>query len=185
MKISKLKSFIFKEINQLLEHSEENIPDSRFIKDLDKDELKKVIQYTAKASTAITKEITPADKMLLRYPSLKEVILFFFTDVYNDYIQDIFVVAPKPTTFKVLLRNGQFFYLTYNTKSYTAQISGKKYYLLNIGEKQRALQALVVLLNIGKPVDSKGPGTETPQPPTSSSTPDEGFPDELPEEEET
>ena len=50
------------------------------------------------------------------------------TDYFRDYVTGIFVVAPKPTTFKVLLHNGQMFFLIYGPKSYIAKIAGKRYF---------------------------------------------------------
>ncbi len=154
----KLISFIIKEIKSVLK--EENltsadVPGDIPIKTLKPDELTNVIKTSIPGNTKV-------DKILQKFPSLKKVILDMFTEVYNDYIQDIFVIAPKPTTFKVVLKNSQDFFLTYTEKTYVAQISGKKYYLTNIQEQQRALQALVNILNIGIPAPSLGPGDETP-----------------------
>lgn len=168
---------------RIVEQSGEDIPDNKFIKDVSKDDLKKIIKQTAKSATSPIRELTQVDKTLLKYPSLKEVILNMFTNIYNDYIKELYVVAPKPTTFKVLLRNGQQFFLTYTGKTYVAQISGKKYYLANKEDFQRALQALTAILNIGKPTNTEGPEEETgetgeipseePTPPTEEEAPEE------------
>jgi hypothetical protein len=69
-------------------------------------------------------------------------------------------MAPKPTTFKVLLHNGQQFYLIYARDSYIAKIAGKKYYLLNLGEEEYAIKAIADLLTMGKPPGSQGPDAE-------------------------
>lgn len=175
MKI-KLKKFKI-----ISEQSGEDIPDSKFIKDVSKDDIKKIIKQTAKAASSPIRNLTQVDKILLKYPSLKEVILNMFTKIYNDYIKELYVVAPKPTTFKVLLRNGQQFFLTYTPKTYIAQISGKKYYLANREDFERSLQALVALLNIGAPANTEGPEAETS---TKSEIPSEETPEEKPEGEE-
>lgn len=183
MKI-KLKKFKI-----ISEQSGEDIPDSRFIKDVSKDDIKKIIKQTAKTATSPIRELTQVDKILLKYPSLKKIILNLFTSIYNDYIKELYVVAPKPTTFKVLLRNSQLFYLTYTPKTYIAQISGKKYYLSDTEDFERALQALVNLLNIGAPAGSEGPESETSgkseipsEEPSTEETPAEETPEEGEEE---
>ena len=71
------------------------------------------------------------------------------TDQYGVFIKDIEWVAPKPTTFRIKLANNQYFYLTYGDKSWTAQVEGKKYYLLNIREEERAMESLARILKYG------------------------------------
>ena len=85
-----------------------------------------------------------------KFPSLREVIVNLLTDQYGDFIEDIEWIAPRPTTFKVILKNGELFYLTYTGKSYIATVEGKKYYLLNIGEDERAAKAIARLLRGSK-----------------------------------
>ena len=87
--------------------------------------------------------------LMQKFPSLREVIINLLTDQYGDFIEDIEWVAPRPTTFRVVLKNGESFYLTYTGKSYIAQVEGKKYYLLNIGEDERAAQAISRILRNG------------------------------------
>jgi hypothetical protein len=82
------------------------------------------------------------------------------TEHYRDYITGVYVIAPKPTTFRILLHNGQEFYLIYGPKSYTAKILGKKYYLLNLSEEQFAINAVASLLELGMPPGSEGPGEQ-------------------------
>ena len=47
------------------------------------------------------------------------------------------------------MQNNQYFYLTWNERTWVAQIEGKKYYLLNLPEEQRALGTLSRLLKYG------------------------------------
>ena len=92
--------------------------------------------------------------------------------------------------FKIILANGQSFYLTYTERSWIAQVEGKKYYLSNINEEGRAAQAISRILMYGNPnvspeeavtsVPKGEPDTED-QPETKSSS--EEQPDEIPEEE--
>lgn len=87
--------------------------------------------------------------LIQKFPSLREVIVNLLTDQYGDFIEDIEWVAPRPTTFRIILKNGENFYLIYTGKSYIAQVEGKKYYLLNIGEDERAAKAIARLLRNG------------------------------------
>ena len=70
-----------------------------------------------------------------KFPELKAVIIDLLTTDYGSFISSIDYVAPKPTTFRINLKNGQFFYLTWSKRSWIAQIEGKKYYLLNLNEE--------------------------------------------------
>jgi hypothetical protein len=47
------------------------------------------------------------------------------------------------------LKNNQEFYLIYDSRSWIAQVEGKKYYLLNISEEQRAAEAISRILRYG------------------------------------
>jgi len=108
------------------------------------------------------KELTPFEEdpmgfILKKYNTLNELLTELMTDSFKEYLNAIFIVAPKPTTFKVLLHNGQYFFLTYLDKAYQATISGKNYYLMTMGEKQLCMQAIARLLRYGSPLKTKGP----------------------------
>jgi hypothetical protein len=102
----------------------------------------------------------PMDFILRKFPELKSVLDDLLTVTFKDYIKNIFVVAPKPTTFKVLLKNDQWFLLIYNERSYVVKAAGKRYYLLNLGEKQRAIQAIADLLITKNFLSSNSPEEE-------------------------
>ena len=51
------------------------------------------------------------------------------------------------------------FYLIYGKRSWIAQVEGKKYYLLNLPEEERAAQSIANLLRYGAKVE-EGEGTE-------------------------
>ena len=69
---------------------------------------------------------------LTKFPELKAVIIDLLTYDFDSFLSSIDWVAPKPTTFRINLKNDQSFYLIYNRKSWIAQVEGKKYYLLNL-----------------------------------------------------
>lgn len=110
-----------------------------------------------KNSQPLTFESNPLEFILQKYPSLDATMTDLMTPHYRDYISGVFVVAPKPTTFRIVLHNGQEFYLIYGPKAYTAKISGKKYYLLNLSEEEFAITSIAQLLELGLPPGSTGP----------------------------
>jgi hypothetical protein len=67
-------------------------------------------------------------------------------------------VSPKPTTFRINLKNDQNFYLIYGTRSWIAQIEGKKYYLKNLDEEEKATKAISEILRYG--IGKNAEGTE-------------------------
>jgi len=163
-----------------------------------KQELISKIQAMAKRAYAAkvkdnTLGVTPDDvdfdtetfPVLTKFPILKKVVTDLLTDQFEMFISDIQWVAPRPTTFKMMLANGQFFYFIYTERSWIAQVEGKKYYLLNINEEERAAESIARILRYGgksEPEKAEVPtGGETPENepvPTGEETP-------APEGEET
>ena len=86
---------------------------------------------------------------LTKFPELKEVILNLLTSDFDSFIASIDWVAPRPTTFRINLQNDEEFYLIWMRRSWIAQIEGKKYYLLNLPEEQRAAEAISRILRYG------------------------------------
>jgi hypothetical protein len=144
------------------------------------------------------KELFP---VLTKFPTLKATIINLLTDQYEDFIKDIWWVAPRPTTFKIILANGQFFYLIYTERSWIAKVEGKKYYLENISEEENASNAIARILMYGgvEKEEPKGEeeitaaadltsvptGGETPEDETvpelgAEASPTEEVPEELP-----
>lgn len=134
-------------------------------------------------SSQVTFETNPLDYILIKYPSLQKTLVNLMSDAYKDYIIGVYIIAPKPTTFKVVLHNGQFFYLTYLGKAYQCEVSGRKYYLMSIGEKERAILAIANLLKLGRPSVSEGPDSETAAGDEAQDQPD--IPPSQAEEEKT
>ena len=104
-----------------------------------------------------TFEDDPMKFILSKYQGLKTTLEYLMTPSFEEYVTGIYVVAPKPTTFKIVLHNGQFFFLQFMGKAYEATVLGKKYYLMTIGEKERAMVAISRLLRYGNPLKTKGP----------------------------
>ncbi len=106
---------------------------------------------------AITFEDNPLEFIIQKYPSLDATMADLLTNEYRDYVTGIYIIAPKPTTFRILLHNGQEFYLIYGPKAYIVKVAGKKYNLMNMTEEQFATKAIAQLLELGMPPGSEGP----------------------------
>lgn len=155
------------------------------------DKLKKLIKegiedfVSQQQIETISFEDNPLEYILQKYPSLDAAMTDLMTDKYRDYITGIYVIAPKPTTFRILLHNGQEFYLIYGPQAYIAKISSKKYNLANLNEEQFAIKAIANLLELGTPPGSEGPGEQTDnEPKDKEETPPEETPTEEPAPEE-
>jgi hypothetical protein len=90
---------------------------------------------------------------LTKFPELKAVIIDLLTSDFDSFLSSIDWVAPRPTTFRINLKNDTNFYLIWSTRSWIAQVEGKKYYLLNLPEEQRAAEAISRILRYGTKED--------------------------------
>ena len=151
--------------------------------------IKEELEDFISSKEAITFEDNPLEFIIQKYPSLDASLNDLLTESYRDYITGIYVIAPKPTTFKILLHNGQEFYMIYGPRAYTVKVAGKKYNLINLNEEEFAIKAIANLLELGMPPGSTGPENqsenETPAPNAEESateeTPAEGEPEEIKE----
>jgi hypothetical protein len=137
--------------------------------------------------------ITPEEAVqydeLTKFPELKKVIVDLLTPEYDSFLASIDWVAPRPTTFRINLKNGQNFYLIYGKRSWIAQVEGKKYYLLNLPEEERAAESIANILRYGAKAEpgeegdlgAELPGVETPpeggETPPTEETPAEETPE--------
>jgi len=146
-----------------------------------KDELKEKIKtivgniYNPETLTG-KEEITldaPKFPVLAKFPELKDIIIDLLTDQYEIFVTDIQWVAPRPTTFRIILGNGEPFMLTYTPRSWIAQIEGKKYYLLNLSEEEQAAQAIARMLAYGVTEEKPEAGAEVETEETPAETPEE------------
>ena len=98
---------------------------------------------------------------LTKFPELKDIIVTLLTSDFDPFLAGIDWVAPRPTTFRINLRNDQEFYLIYSPRSWIAQIEGKKYYLLNLSEEERACEAIARILRYGAPDSGEEESADT------------------------
>ena len=107
---------------------------------------------------------------LTKFPELKAVIVDLLSPDFDYFLASIDWVSPRPTTFRINLKNGQDFYLIYTPKSWIAQVEGKKYYLLNLNEEESACEAISRILRYGSKTETPAEGAETGATETETST---------------
>jgi hypothetical protein len=159
-------------------------------------------------------EITPVEtesnleKVLSKSPKVTNVLLKLLTtqkskndkslEQIRNTVSDIRCISYKPTTFRVVIPNGNYFDIKYDptplelnypedfspSDSFQVIVSGKKYSISNRSEYEQALDYINILLKTN-------PITKEPEPdaePAAGETPPEGEAppeDEAPPEEET
>jgi hypothetical protein len=144
-----------------------------------KDRIRNLVKQSY-SQQAITPEEAVQYDELTKFPELKKVIVDLLTNEYDNFLESIDWVAPRPTTFRINLKNGQEFYLIYGTRSWIAQVEGKKYYLKNLPEEQRAAESIANILRYGTPEKKTEEGFEpeagTETPPAEETPPPEETP---------
>ena len=158
---------------------------------MNRDELIIKIKSIAKQALANRKKVEVAAveyDELTKFPELKKVIVDLLTSDFDYFLASIDWVAPRPTTFRVNLKNDTNFYLIFTLRSWIAQIEGKKYYLLNLNEETAAANAISRLLRQGAKIEEKeegeAPPTEGPSGAESTPASGETSPAETPAAEE-
>ena len=114
------------------------------LKDKIKRLAKKVYQEKTKGEDAAI-----AYDELVKFPELKAAIIDLLTADFDSFIESVDWVSPRPSAFRINLLNGQNFMLTFDPRSWIAQIEGKKYYLLNLDEEEMAAKAVSRILAYG------------------------------------
>ena len=115
-------------------------------------ELKEKIKILAKK---VYQEKTKGDDAaiaydeLVKFPELKAVIIDLLTADFDSFLESVDWVSPRPSAFRINLLNGQNFMLTFDPRSWIAQVEGKKYYLLNLDEEEMAAKAVSRILAYG------------------------------------
>lgn len=97
------------------------------------------------------------DQILSKFPSLKKAIIKLQTADFLEFVDTVDWISPRPTTFRVNLKNGQDYILKWTGKGFEAQIMGKRYFLDKIDDYQQALDKLNILYKEGP---MKGAGEE-------------------------
>jgi hypothetical protein len=125
-----------------------------------REKLKTLIQQVYREKTKSNDAALAYDE-LVKFPELKEVIVSLLTSDFDKFLESVDWVAPRPSTFRINLLNGENFVLYYNPRSWVAQVEGKKYYLLNLDEEEMAAKAIARILTYGgKTATGVGADTE-------------------------
>lgn len=85
------------------------------------------------------------DKILGKFPTLRAALIKLQTEDFKEFVESIDWISPRPTSFRINLKNGQDYILKWTGKSFEAQILGKRYLISNIAEYQQALDKLAIL----------------------------------------
>ena len=102
------------------------------------------------------KRATKSMYLIYRFPGLKKVMEDLMSPSFGRFISDVAVIAPKPTTFRATLINEQDFNIIYDgKKNFTVKVAGKKYNVQNLGELERAQQAIADVLELNYAIEEK------------------------------
>lgn len=146
--------------------------------------LEKIIKKSPKVTNTLVKLLTTQEKKNVK--GIEQV---------REVVSDIRCISYKPTTFRVVIKNGNFFDLKYDptplelkypedfnpADSFQVIVSGKKYNISNRSEYEQALDYINILLKTDPITKEPSPGEE-PSPAGGEETPPEG---ETPPEEQT
>jgi hypothetical protein len=151
--------------------------------------LEKIIKKSPKVTNTLVKLLTTQEKKNLK--SIEQL---------REVISDIRCIAYKPTTFRVVMPNGNFFDLKYNpsplelqypedfkeSDSFQVIANGKKYDIVNRSEFEQALDQINILLKTSaitkepEPEEEPAPAEGGEETPPEEKAPEE----ETPEPEE-
>ena len=97
------------------------------------------------------------DTILSMFPTVKAAIVKLQTEDFKEFVESIDWISPRPSSFRINLKNGQDYILKWTGKSFQAEIMGKRYFLNKIDDYQQALDKLTLLYREG-PMDGAGTG---------------------------
>jgi len=103
---------------------------------------------------------TSTQEILGKFPTVKKTLIKLMTHEFDEFVEDVKWVAPKPSTFTVVLKNGQTFNLKWEGKDFDANIQGKNYYLGAVPTYQQAVDSLNRILINGPIAQGEEPGAE-------------------------
>ena len=97
------------------------------------------------------------DQILSKFPTLKAAIIKLQTEDFKEFVDKIDWISPRPTEFRINLKNGQDYILKWTGTGFEAQIMGKRFYIDKINDYQQALDKLAILYKEG-PMGGAGEG---------------------------
>lgn len=99
-------------------------------------------------------EADPTADILAKFPTLKKTLVHLMTPEFEEFIEKVGWMSPKPSTFKVEFKNGQDIQLKWMGKGFQATVEGKRYFLNNVSEYQQCLDKIGYMLASG-PITSQ------------------------------
>ena len=99
-------------------------------------------------------EADPTADILAKFPTLKKTLVHLMTPEFEEFVEKVGWMAPKPSTFKVEFKNGQDIQLKWMGKGFQATVEGKRYFLNNVSEYQQCLDKIGHMLASG-PITSQ------------------------------
>jgi len=97
------------------------------------------------------------DTILAKFPTVRAALVKLQTEDFKQFVTSIDWISPRPSSFRINLKNGQDYLLKWTGKTFEANILGKRYYINNIADYQQALDKLAILY---KESPMKGAGEE-------------------------
>ena len=97
------------------------------------------------------------DTILAKFPTVKAALIKLQTEDFKEFVDSVDWVSPRPSSFRINLKNGQDYILKWTGKTFEAQIMGKRYSLSTISEYQQALDKLALLYR-ESPMSGAGEG---------------------------
>ena len=143
MKISELKKIIEEAYLEVLSES--------LISDLYEEEEEEVQPEeepdTEAPADTVLEDAT--DTILGKFPTLRAALIKLQTEDFKEFVDKIDWISPRPTSFRINLKNGQDYILKWTGTGFEAQIMGKRYYIDKIDDYQQALDKLAILYKEG------------------------------------
>ena len=97
------------------------------------------------------------DEILAKFPTLQAAIIKLQTEDFKEFVDSIDWISPRPTEFRINLKNGQDYIMKWTGTGFEAQIMGKRFYIDKINDYQQALDKLAILYKEG-PMTGAGEG---------------------------
>jgi hypothetical protein len=136
-------NFIVKDINKELE--EGKVLNESMLDEVEDEEEPTPEEEPDTAAPEETVLEDATDKILGKFPTVKAAIIKLQTEQFKEFVDSIDWISPRPSSFRVNLKNGQDYILKWTGKTFEAQILGKRYLLSNIADYQQALDKLAIL----------------------------------------
>lgn len=98
-------------------------------------------------------DLDATSDILSKFPTLKKTVIHLMTPNFEEFVEKVGWMSPKPSTFKVEFKNGQDLQLKWMGKGFQATVEGKRYFLNNVSEYQQCLDKIGAMLASGPITD--------------------------------